>query len=204
MRCVAREISSKPPGQNAKRQFCLCVFGLIALFVAVTASGDQVQAPKQKSSALAPMVNIQASVSGSLVISQPSLTFAASNPSASPVIPANSPVSAFISITGARPSRTWTLDVKALGPNLVSGSDTIPVNNVSWTATGTMTAGNGSITVTTGPVPLSTNVVTTASGSEGNRDPFTATVTYNFSFADSWDFVPGTYAQTVQFTLTAP
>ncbi len=96
------------------------------------------------------------------------------------------------------------LTVQSMGPTLISGTDSIPVSSISWSATGGVTSGNGTLTLMPGPVPLSAMAATTASGSEGNRDPFGATVTYNFRFIDSWSFVPGNYSQTALFTLTAP
>ncbi|MGH9527531.1 MAG: hypothetical protein ACRD2F_12715, partial [Terriglobales bacterium] len=62
-------------------------------------------------------------------------------------------------------------------------------------------SGNGTVTTPSSPTPLSTTATTVASGAEGTSRIFLAQVTCNFVFDDSWNYVPGTYTQTVTFTF---
>lgn len=132
------------------------------------------------------------------------VTFQGTNPSTTPVVAGSSPVQADITITGPRPTHTWTLTVAAQGPTLNSGAATIPVSAMTWTSTGQVLAGTGTVNAVAGPQTLSTANNLVASGSEGGRDPFQARVTVSFSFTDSWSYSVDTYSQTVLFTLTAP
>lgn len=141
---------------------------------------------------------------GTLTVAPAAVSFSATNPATNPLVPGVAPVLATLTITGTRPSRTWTLTLAAQGPTLDSGSDSIPVSAMSWTATGQVLSGNGTVNPAVGPQILSTTNTLAASGSEGNQEPFQAVVTLNFTFTDSWSYSVGIYSQTVLFTLTAP
>jgi len=84
---------------------------------------------------------------------------------------------------------TWSLTVLANG-DLVSGGNTIAIGNVTWTATGTGFVG-GTLSKTTAR--------TLASGT-GNG---TLTGHQSYFLANSWNYVTGSYSQTVVYTLVA-
>jgi len=82
-----------------------------------------------------------------------------------------------------------TLTVQANG-DLDSGTNTIAISNVTWTASG---SGFVAGTMDTSPV---------AAGSwtgSGNRSG-----TFSYFLANSWAYLKGDYTQTVVYTLTAP
>ena len=76
--------------------------------------------------------------------------------------------------------------------NLISGSDTIAITNVTWTASGAPFVAGTMDAVT------AQDAATFSSGS-GQY-----TGTYSYLLANSWAYVPGAYTQTVVYTLTAP
>lgn len=83
-----------------------------------------------------------------------------------------------------------TLTVLATG-NLVSGTDSIPASNVSWTATGTGFA-NGTVS-------------TAAAQSVGSwTGPGNPSGTQTYSMPNSWTYAPGNYTMTLNYTLTVP
>ena len=86
---------------------------------------------------------------------------------------------------------TISLTVQA-GGNLVSGTDTIPISNVTWVGTGAGYATNGTMS----------SAAAQAVGSWTNSGSRTGTQT--FSLANSWDYAVGTYTATATYTLTAP
>ena len=129
-----------------------------------------------------------AGVGATLTLGVGSITF----PSASPVtvssIAANgNPISVSVTTTG-NPAN-WNLTVLANG-DLVSGGSTVAIGNVTWTATGTGFV-NGTMSKTTAQ--------TLASGT-GNVN---LTGTQSYFLANSWNYVTGSYSQTVVYTLVA-
>ena len=129
-----------------------------------------------------------AGVGATLTLGVGSITF----PSASPVtvssIAANgNPISVTVTTTG-NPAN-WNLTVLANG-DLVSGGSTVAIGNVTWTATGTGFV-NGTMSKTTAQ--------TLASGT-GNVN---LTGTQSYFLANSWNYVTGSYSQTVVYTLVA-
>ena len=84
-----------------------------------------------------------------------------------------------------------TVTVLADG-DLTSGSDTIPVNTLTWTATGAGFTANGANNFTTAQMLGSwTN--------SGNHNG-----TQTLSLPNSWSYRTGTYTATLNYTLTAP
>ena len=141
---------------------------------------------------------------GTLVLTPTTLLFNASNPALQPTVTATTPVQAYVTITNGRRRAAWTLQISAQGPDLVAGGATIPVSAVAWSASGSVLSGDGTISAQGGSTPLATTAVIAAQGLEGRASPFEALVTCNFSFQDSWNYVPGAYTQTLLFTLAAP
>jgi hypothetical protein len=87
-------------------------------------------------------------------------------------------------------SGTVTLTLKA-ADDLTSGSDTIPISNVTWTASGTGFAA-GTMNKTTAQTVGSWTGSGTHSG------------TASFKLANSWDYATGSYSVQATYTLTAP
>jgi hypothetical protein len=87
----------------------------------------------------------------------------------------------------------WMLSVLA-GGDLVSGSATVDISNISWVASPSPPFQNG--------VMSKTVAQRVASGTGNVANPSQGQIT--FRLANSWNYVPGLYTQTVVFTLTAP
>jgi hypothetical protein len=58
--------------------------------------------------------------------------------------------------------------------------------------------------VVSGSHPLTTTNVQTATGTEALFGGAQFRVVYNFTFTDSWDYVPTTYTQQALLTVNAP
>lgn len=90
--------------------------------------------------------------------------------------------------TGSNDAATLTIQAAT---DLTSGSDTIAISNVSWTAEGDPGYESGS---------MSTSPVVAGSWTgPGNR-----TGTFTYSLANSWDYVTGSYSASTTYTLSAP
>ena len=118
------------------------------------------------------------------------ITFPAADPDTMPVISA-APVQ--ISYRIRQNTGPWTLTVLA-GGDLNSGSSTVDISNVTWTATPAPPFQNGT---------LSKTIAQRLASGNGNVVP-AATASITFRVANSWTYTAGTYTQTVIFTLTAP
>jgi hypothetical protein len=126
-----------------------------------------------------------------LTVSPRTITFASANPDTSPTVAA-APISVTVRVKGPKLVQ-WHLSVLADG-DLVSGASTIPISNVSWTATQAPPFQNGTLSRTTAQ-PM-------AAGSDTLNPGKTSTVT--FSLVNSWLYDAGTYTQTLTFTLSSP
>ena len=91
---------------------------------------------------------------------------------------------------GGKNPLAWHLAMHAT-TDLTSGSDTIPVANIRWTATAPLSSG----------AALSTSDQTLASGI-GNTATTYSTVT--FYLKNLWTYKVGTYSTTIVFTLSSP
>jgi hypothetical protein len=122
-----------------------------------------------------------------LTLSPTTINFPDANPTTTPSIAANTPVAVTARVrTNGQP----TLGVVA-NADLTSGSDTIAVNQVTWTATAPFVAG----TMNFG---TSQNAASFAIGSGSYSG------TYTFALANSWNYAIGAYSTTATYTLTAP
>jgi hypothetical protein len=125
-----------------------------------------------------------------LSLSSNSLSFPDSDPDAVPQVPAASgPVTVIAKARAPRNSKV-TLTVIA-NDNLRSGVNTIPVDALTWTATGPGFVG-GTMSRTT------PQAVGSWSGS-GAR-----TGTQDYRFRNLWTYATGTYTVTLTYTLSAP
>jgi len=118
------------------------------------------------------------------------LNFPDSDPNSIPSIPANvNPVSVTASSrTGS--SLTTTLNCVASG-DLISGTSSIPISNLTWQSTG-----SGFIPGTMDKVTSQTAGSWTGSGVQ--------TGTFSYFLNNSWSYNVGNYSTTIIYTLTAP
>lgn len=126
-----------------------------------------------------------------LSVSPRTITFASANPDTSPTVTA-APISVTVRVKGPKLLQ-WHLSVLADG-DLVSGPSTIPISNVTWTATQAPPFQNGTLSRTTAQ---------TLAGGTGTLNPG-KTSTMTFSLVNSWLYDAGTYTQTLTFTLSSP
>jgi len=134
-------------------------------------------------------INATVSAKAKLTVGVAAINFADADPDSVPSIAATeNPVSVTVKAqTGGGSSITLT--VQANG-DLDSGTDTIDISNVTWTATGA------------GFVAGTMDTTAQAAGSwtgPGRHDG-----TFSYQLANSWDYAAGSYSQTVVYTLTAP
>lgn len=134
-------------------------------------------------------INATVSAKAKLTLGVAAVNFADADPDSVPSISAGeNPVSVTVKAqTGG--SSAVTLSVQANG-DLDSGTDTIDITNVTWTATG---AG------------FVAGTMDTSAQSAGSwTGPGQRSGTFSYFLANSWDYPAGSYSQTVVYTLTAP
>ena len=125
-----------------------------------------------------------------LSVSPSVISFPDADPDAVPVI-ASVPVTVTYRI-GGNPT-TWRLTVLASG-DLISGSATVDISNITWLATPAPPFQSGT---------LSKTVAQTVASGVGNVNP-AQTGSITFLLANAWTYTTGTYTQTIVFTLSAP
>jgi hypothetical protein len=126
----------------------------------------------------------QASIS--LTLDSPTVAFPSADPDTTPVL-ISTPLRVTVFVPG---NRDWNLTVIA-GGDLMSGSSTIDIGQVSWTATPDPFRGG----------TLSRSVAQTVAQATGGG---TRVGTLTFRLNNSWNYAPGTYTQALTFTLTVP
>lgn len=159
---------------------------VMALVLCMLAAGVAFGATDTKTLTINATVNARAK----LTLDIAAITFADADPDLTPSIP-SSPATVGITAsirTGA--ASTATLTTKT-ATDLVSGSDTILISNVTWTA-----SGSGFVA---GTMNKTTEQSVGSWTGSGNR---TGTITP--VLANSWSYPPGAYAATATFTLAAP
>jgi len=125
-----------------------------------------------------------------LTLSRATLSFPAADPDTVPVIAAGGGPLTITAKGRTAIGSVITLTVAA-NHDLQSGLDTIPVSTISWTAAGPGFI-NGVLSASVAQPVASWN----SSGSWVGVQ--------SFVFANSWDYVPGTYTATLTYTLAAP
>jgi hypothetical protein len=118
------------------------------------------------------------------------ITFPSSDPDAVPIVSA-APVQ--ISYRVRQYNGPWSLTLLA-GGDLISGSSSVDISNVTWVATPAPPFQNGT---------LSRTVAQTLATGSGSTNP-ARSGTITFRLANSWNYTAATYTQTVVFTLSAP
>ena len=135
-------------------------------------------------------INATVAATAKLTLSTNTINFPDADPdliSSIPSTPASVSVTAKAK-TGS--TSTSTLTVLA-ADDLKSGSDTIAISNVTWTASGTGFV-NGTMNKTTAQTAGSW-------AGSGNRSG-----AFSYFLANSWDYATGSYSASVTYTLTAP
>jgi hypothetical protein len=113
-----------------------------------------------------------------------SFSYPSADPDTTPVVTAT-PLSVSIRAAGKRP---WTLTLQAT--DLIFGSETIPAGNVTWTATPPLNA--------TGTLSTMGQVLAQGDGNQNSTSSIT------FSLRNLWTYKPGTYTQSITFTISSP
>ncbi|MEI6669741.1 MAG: hypothetical protein WCP29_16450 [Acidobacteriota bacterium] len=124
-------------------------------------------------------------------VTQTSIAFADADPDITPSLTATG-VTLNYKVTG-NAAGAWRITVMS-GTDLTSGSASIPIGNLSWTATPSPPFQAGT---------MSTSVQQTVASGTGNVNT-TRTGTVVFSLVNAWTYNVGTYSATLTFTLTAP
>lgn len=148
--------------------------------------------PSWGAGAVNAVVNINAPLASSaqLTLNPTVINFPNADPDTVSSIPATqNPVQVTANVTTGN-NKTVTLTALAQG-DLASGSNTIAIGNVTWTASGGGFSGG--------------TMSKSAAQSAGQwRGPGTYTGTLSFFLKNSWSYATGNYTQGVTFTLTAP
>jgi hypothetical protein len=126
-----------------------------------------------------------------LSIAPSTIAFANADPDTTPSIAAPS-ITVSYRVRG-NASGAWRITLVASG-DLTAGSATIPITNVTWTATPAPPFQSGTMSRTLAQ--------TLASGSGNVQQSTNATVVFRLS--NSWTHNAGTYSASIVFTLTAP
>lgn len=135
-------------------------------------------------------VNSTVAARASLVFGSTTVAFPDADPSSvSSIAATQNAISVTASVrTGG--ASVATLQVLA-GGDLTSGSDTIGINNVTWTATG-----SGFVAGTMNKSGAQTAGSWTGPGQRAG--------TFSYFLANSWSYATGNYTASVTYTLTAP
>ena len=125
-----------------------------------------------------------------LSVNPVSISFPISDPDTVPVI---SSAQVQVSYRVRSYDGPWTITLLATG-DLISGSATVDISNVTWVATPAPPFQNG---------VLSKTVAQRLAAGTGSINP-ARTGQVTFRLANSWNYAAGLYTQTIVFTLTAP
>jgi hypothetical protein len=125
-----------------------------------------------------------------LTISPLSISFDSANPDTTPSITA-API--VVTIRVRQNTGPWTLTVLANG-DLLSGSSSVDISNVTWTATPAPPFQGGT---------LSKTVAQRVASGTGTVNP-AQNGSLTFRLTNSWIYNAANYTQTLVFTLTAP
>lgn len=126
-----------------------------------------------------------------LTISPSTISFAGADPDTMPSVAAP-PITVSYRVRN-NAAGSWRISLLASG-DLTAGSATIPITNVTWTASPTPPFQAGTLSRTLAQ--------TLASGSGNVQTSRTGTTV--FRLANSWTYNVGSYSTSVVFTLTAP
>ncbi len=164
--------------------------GLCALLLVLASQGPGALWAAQSDQVVVGMEIVAAEMAG-LTLGTNAISFPDADPDTRPAIPASqNPVSVTV-LADPTGMKNITLDVRAEG-HLASGGNAIPIGNVTWTATGDGFQG-GQMNLTNQPA-----------GRWRTNRPMTATGTFSYFLANSWQYATGNYSAKVVYTLTVP
>jgi len=135
-------------------------------------------------------VNAAVSARATLSLGQSAINFPDADPDGTPSIAATENAVSVTAKVRTGSSSAATLTHLAAG-DLISGSDTILIGNVTWTASG---AG-----FQAGTMNRSTAQTAASWTGSGNRSG-----SFSYFLANSWSYATGTYTASSTYTLTAP
>lgn len=164
---------------------------LIALFVAVAWCGGTAMAAAQATDSSTVTINVAVSATAKLTLngvqgSALTVNFPDADPDTSPTLTAAPIAVVAKGKTSAAGHITLTVQASQV---LTSGTDTIPLTNITWGANGNLSAGI-----------LDTAAVTIGDWlGSGNRSG-----SHTYVLANSWTYATGNYSTVVTYTLTAP
>lgn len=146
---------------------------------------------------------LPAAISLALSLTSTSISFPDANPTTVPVVSANTSVTVKVDVSNSG-GNTWSVHGLAGGDlsNTVGGTSTIPISNVSWTATQvSQNCGNGcSCLAGTMSKTSSSNLITGRGDTPGGGFQCLE----NFSLVNQWNYNTGSYIQTFTITATSP
>ena len=135
-------------------------------------------------------INFAPAARATLTLGQSSITFPDKSPDSDPIVYDNE--GAVSVLASVRTGSSSTPSLTVICTDLTSGSDTIPISNVSWTASGDAGFVAGTMNKTTAQTAGSW----TGSGSRNGS--------FTYALMNSWNWATGSYSATATYTLTAP
>jgi hypothetical protein len=133
-----------------------------------------------------------------LTLTPATITFPDQDPDLFPSTTATSTVAVSVT-TSAMGNQNFHLSALSRG-NLTSGSASIPISNISWTAV--KTGGDNRVTYFSGTMTTAVPGTTVMTGRGNDTNPGLGTLT--FSILNQWGYATGNYSQITDFTLSAP
>lgn len=146
---------------------------------------------------------LRAAISLALAITPSSITFPDANPTTVPVVSANASVTVNVNVSKSV-GNAWSVHGLAAGnlSNTVGGTSTIPIFNVSWTATQVSKNCGGGCSCLAGTMSKNSpqNLITGRGDTPGSGFQCLT----NFSLVNRWSYNTGSYTQTFTITATSP
>ena len=144
-----------------------------------------------------------AAITFTLTITPSTISFADANPTTTSKISANSAVAIKVTTSGAT-ATNWSVHFQANGNlvNSVGGASSIPISNITWTAsqTGNSCGSGCSCVAGTMSSTVAQNVIT----GRGNTPTGGFNCSTSFSLANQWGYNTGSYTQTVTVITASP
>jgi hypothetical protein len=121
------------------------------------------------------------------IVTPSTLVFLATDPD-TPLVPGNVSASVAFRTTGGSTANTWRVEVQATGGgNMLNCPNSIPVSRIRVTCVAA--TAEGGTAACGAPFALSTALQTVATGTEGSGNARPYTITLNFTFQDSWQYI---------------
>ena len=159
---------------------------LTAAALVLVSTQANAQAVDQKTVTVSATVNAKAK----LTLGSTTATFNDADPDVTPLLTATAAISVDVK-TRTAAANTVTLTVQADGALTNAASDTIAINQLTWTASGTGFAAG----------TMSSGAAQTLGSFAGGGN---ATGNQTYQLVNSWNYRTGTYSAIITYTLTAP